>query len=239
MGRKKYKYEDYHKVIDEIEYKRCAYHEKYFGEEVWFPCTEEYFYKNKLNKSDGLYPECKECSKKKTIEHQLNNPKRTKESKHNWHQNNNSAARTKQWRKDNPERKQEYQSYYFKSNPDKLRIYNQNHQHKEHKITNKEWLACKNYFGNSCAYCGMHVDNHYQNFKGSLRKCDLHKEHANHFGANDLSNCVPACLSCNSHKWQFELEKWYKEYPAFTQERLNKIMKWLNEDYKKYIKIKK
>jgi hypothetical protein len=31
----------------------------------WFPRTLEYFYANKSNKNDGLYPYCKECSSNK------------------------------------------------------------------------------------------------------------------------------------------------------------------------------
>jgi hypothetical protein len=46
--------------------KRCSLHLKYFpNENEWFPCSEDYFYSNKSNKTDGLCPYCKECAKEK------------------------------------------------------------------------------------------------------------------------------------------------------------------------------
>jgi len=88
-----------------------------------------------------------------------------------------------------------------------------------------------------CCYCGLHVDNHYRKFKNKLQKLDLHKEHADNNGSNDLSNCIPSCLICNSQKWEFPLDVWYNENnPNFTQERYDKILNWLDKDYKKIIK---
>jgi hypothetical protein len=65
----RYKYKEYHKIIDNIEYKKCSICEE------WFLCNEDYFYKNKGNKSDGLNPECKECTKKQSSNWIKNNPK--------------------------------------------------------------------------------------------------------------------------------------------------------------------
>lgn len=73
-----------------------------------------------------------------------------------------------------------------------------------------------------------------------MKQFDLHKEHVDDSGANDLSNCVPSCQSCNSSKNIFSLEEWYTEDNLnFTEERLSKIYRWLNEDYLKYIKQNK
>lgn len=102
-----------------------------------------------------------------------------------------------------------------------------------------EWQSCKDYFDNSCCYCGLHIDNHYRRYNGKLRKEDLHKDHADHFGVNDLSNCIPACHSCNLHKWEFELKNWYNENnPNYTEERLDKITKWLEGDWEQFKIIK-
>ncbi|WP_412729342.1 HNH endonuclease [Cytobacillus praedii] len=90
-----------------------------------------------------------------------------------------------------------------------------------------EWVACKNYFNDSCAYCGLHIDEHFEEFNQ-----DLHRDHVNHEGANDLSNCIPACKRCNGSKWKFELVEWYSEKNEnYSIERLGRIHKWLNEDY--------
>ena len=57
--------------------------------------------------------------------------------------------------------------------------------------------------------------------------------------ANDLSNCIPACNSCNSSKWEHSFDEWYMpNNPIYSQVRLDKINKWLNKDYKFYIESK-
>ena len=121
---------------------------------------------------------------------------------------------------------------YRQNNPDKIKQYNLHRkQNKKHKISKKEWESCKEYFNNSCAYCGISNEDAKKKYKNYL-----HKEHVDYNGANDLSNCVPACKSCNSLKWEYTLEDWYnKNNSRFTQERLDKIYKWLNKDYKNYI----
>lgn len=102
--------------------------------------------------------------------------------------------------------------------------------HKTHEITNEEWLLCKEYFNNSCAYCGISYENHKK-----IYNQDLHKEHVNHVGSNKLDNCVPSCKICNSSKKDKEFLSWYNEdNVVFTKERIDKIHNWLNEDYKKF-----
>ncbi|MBN3352111.1 HNH endonuclease [Clostridium botulinum] len=118
------------------------------------------------------------------------------------------------------------------NNKDKIKQYSEVRSNKNHTITSKEWNICKEYFNNSCAYCGMTEKEHREIFNQ-----DLHKEHVECEGANDLSNCVPACRSCNSSKNIFQLTEWYnKNNPKFNQEKLDVINKWLSEDYKKIIK---
>lgn len=66
---------------------------------------------------------------------------------------------------------------------------------------------------------------------------DLHKEHVLNYGANDLSNCIPACKSCNSQKSDYEFDDWYNsDNERFTYDRLNKINSWLKNDFKLFIK---
>jgi 5-methylcytosine-specific restriction endonuclease McrA len=115
---------------------------------------------------------------------------------------------------------------------DRLREYEINRKNKQHKISKQEWEQCKKYFNNSCAYCGIsEVDAKEQQHQ------NLHKEHVIYDGANDLSNCVPACKSCNSQKWKWPFEEWYNvNNLIFNEERLKKIIQWTSENYKKYIK---
>lgn len=97
---------------------------------------------------------------------------------------------------------------------------------KNHEISAEEWGICKQYFSNSCAYCGLTEENCLDKYNQVL-----HKEHVDCNGLNDITNCVPSCKSCNSQKWILSLEEWYNEdNPAFDEERLNRIHKWLSED---------
>ncbi len=228
------KYNETHKIINDEDHKLCSICNE------WFPCNTDYFYKNKKNGIDGYNPYCKDCTKKKSIKWQQDNYEQYQE----WFTERNSKRGkeyyyevNKPWNEENKYRIIKTKREWNQNNPEKLRYYGQKRiQNKKHKINNKEWVKCKEYFNNSCAYCELHQDNHYRLWRGDMKKIDLHKEHVIHNGANDLSNCVPSCQSCNSSKHDFRLEDWYNEGNSnYTEERLNKILKWLNEDYKNYI----
>lgn len=205
------------------------------------PLTD--FYSRKAyNKVKGNYiyyqPYCKECAKKKA----------RKWEKENWEKKYNY---NKKKREENPEYFKEYRRRYYDNNREKVREdlrkwYHNNkdkakeyrqhrEQNKTHEITTVEWEDCKMYFDNCCAYCGLHLDNHYIRRIEKFIKSDFHKEHVNHEGANDISNCVPSCASCNGSKWLFELDEWYIPInPIYDAERLQRIKSWLEEDYKKF-----
>ncbi|MBS4893815.1 MAG: HNH endonuclease [Veillonella parvula] len=218
------KYEESHKFIEKVLYKLCNRCRN------WFPCTSDYFYKTNCNSKDGLYPYCKECSKKKAIEWQHSNYDRWRELV--------AIRDAKPRRRDiirESSRKQKERGYfkkYQKLNAEKMRKYSaKRNQNKYHSIKNKEWEKCKEYFENCCAYCGI-SENEAKATQGQF----FHKEHVNHEGLNDLSNCVPSCRSCNCKKWKFKLEEWYnEENTIFDKERLKKIFKWINEDHKQYM----
>jgi 5-methylcytosine-specific restriction endonuclease McrA len=193
--------------------------------EELFPATTEYFYKHNSNK-DGLFPYCKECSKKKTVQFQKKNPDKKKLYQKNYF--SKPEPNKKMRERVREQREKGNYSKWQRNNPDKISIYQNMRKSKEHEISKYEWESCKLYFNNSCSYCGIsEIDakNKYKN--------NLHKEHVDHNGANDLSNCVPACKSCNGSKNTKELNEWYnKDNKNFNQERLNKIYNWLEKDYK-------
>lgn len=124
------------------------------------------------------------------------------------------------------------------NNKDKIKNYNkQREMNKKHDISKKEWEKCKEYFNYKCAYCNLPIEEHFNVFRGELRLTDFHKEHVDYHGSNDLSNCVPSYKKCNSSKHTSKLEDWYNSgSKIYSKRRLNKICKWLNGDYKKYIK---
>jgi hypothetical protein len=211
----------------------------------WKPETTEYFYyKNKSKSEKGFSAWCKECSVKLTqknydpIRHTeltnfyYHNDPEYRKRKIGYAQADREAGKTKIWRQ-SPRGKQWQKENNFKR------------KHKNHRISKNEWIACKEYFKNEsgeycCAYCGFPISQHYKAYGDTIKQCDLHKEHVNHKGKNDLSNCIPACNTCNCSKHTMEFDKWYNENnPVYTQERYNKIIQWLNNDYKLYIEPEK
>lgn len=227
-------YEKKHKEVDGVVYKQCSIHKEYSpnDENDWFPCTEEYFHKNKSS-PDGLYPYCKTCNSKKNSEWSKNNHDKKLIY---WRKEYGTPKRRESYRRcSKNQRESGYRKEWEQNNPDKMKKYQENRkQHGNHKITTKEWKSCKDYFNNQCAYCGLPLNQHYNKYKGEVRLTDFHKEHVNHEGANDLSNCIPSCKTCNTSKHQFNMEEWYKSNHNFNEERLDKIYKWLEEDYKLY-----
>lgn len=205
---------------------------------IWKEESEDNFYlANKSKPEKGFSGECRICSIERAKIIQKNNPERKKIYIKKDNVRPESKARRREWSQ--KARDNGYYSEYFVTNPEKLKDYNKRRQHKKHNITEIQWKWCKEYFNNSCAYCGLHVSEHFQKYAGELKLFDLHKEHVDDEGSNELSNCVPSCASCNSSKRANNLEEWYnRNNPIFNQDRLIKIYKWINEDYKLHINKK-
>lgn len=171
---------------------------------------EEYIY---------YYPVCKRCTYKRDWEWKKNN-----RDKYN--------AIVKRTEKKNAEKRKAGRKQWRQENPDKIKEYANDYKQKQFKLTGKEWKACKLYFNNSCAYCGMTGLEAKEKYNKGL-----HKEHAINEGNNDLSNCVTSCTGCNSTKGKDDYTYWYtSENPIYNETRLEVIEKWLNEDHKEYIK---
>lgn len=183
------------------------------------------FYSQDKKKSDGtgyIYyrPDCKECTKKNASKWRYENPDAYEKSSKKWFQSEKgleSNRRRQQRRRDNG-------GWYEWLKKNKHRY---DYSHKKHEISDKEWELCKQYFDYSCAYCGLSEKEH-QDIYGQ----QLHKEHVDHEGSNRLDNCVPSCKTCNSSKYTFDFEYWYRERSGgFSEERYRKIINWLNNDY--------
>jgi len=194
---------------------------EYYGQWV-YPKTKDPYY--------TYSSQCKPCRRKKSNEYRKNNLEKVKEYRDEWYKNNKhiQLENAKRWRKENRERVNKYYNDYYINNKDKFKQYrNFRSMNKTHDITKLEWESCLIYFDYSCAYCGMS-----ENKAIELYSQTLHKEHVDHHGENDLSNCVPACKGCNSQKWEYHLSDWYNENnEIFDVERLEKILDWLYNDY--------
>ena len=236
-------YQENHRVNnDGVIERRCSNPEcKEWKEEN----VKNFYIVNKKAKVIKFMPECKMCSKKRSLQTRNENLERSRQTKQDWYDRDNNAKKVKTYNRDyylqNPEKKLQIASEFRKNNKDVIKRYVQNKsQHGTHTITVKEWKACKEYFNNECAYCGLPVTEHYGTYRGVRKLFDFHKEHAIHKGSNGLDNCLPSCGQCNSEKNVFSIDEWYnKGNIKYLQQRYDKIQKWLNEDYKKYIIVRK
>lgn len=121
-----------------------------------------------------------------------------------------------------------------RNNPNRLREYAERRkQNKEHSITKEEWELCKKYFNSECAYCGLHISEHFNLYAGELKWTDFHKEHVDHEGSNKIDNCVPSCKKCNSEKHTYDFYEWFIEgRKGYSDNKKDRILKWLNSDWK-------
>lgn len=193
----------------------------------------EYYFQECFDKDNNItyifHTICIECSKENAKNRILNNRESHLESLRKNNKRENIKINKRLHSK--KQREEGYQAQYQKDNPDKIREYAR--KHRNHDITTKEWESCLKFFEYKCAYCGISMNESKQKFKEKL-----HKEHVDHEGYNDIRNAVPACKSCNDKKWQFDMEEWFREQSFFTEDRLQKIIQWTTEEYKKYIEEK-
>jgi hypothetical protein len=205
-----------------------------------YPPTDKYFYKQKVKtKKQGehyrLTAWCIPCRKEKSNERNQRIKGHYSNYQREYTKNNvktkNETAR--KWRIENADHKREYQLEYYgrEDRKENFREYSKKRSIKNHKITLKQWDACRLYFDYRCAYCGKTWE---QNKIETKR--DLHKEHVDDDGSNKLDNCIPSCASCNSQKWEFDFEEWYNEdNPKYLHDRKVKILLWLQRDHFQYL----
>lgn len=204
------------------------------------PISEFYMQKT-VTKKKGIHykpkPECKKCTTKRTSEYQNKNIDKARELQKQWRENNKERNNElmKRWHEENKEEFRKYNKQWQQNNKDKMNEHGKRYrEEKKFKISSKEWKACKSFFNNCCAYCGMT-----ETESKEIHNKRLNKEHAINKGNNDLSNCVPSCTGCNSSKHANDYNEWFIfNNPVFSEERLLLIETWLNFEYKKHIKIK-
>ena len=221
--------------VNGIKERRCTNCDQLFLETI-----EHFYMKNKSKPEKGFQTICKKCSIIKAREYTVKNIEKMYKFKEIWRQENRflSLSHMRNYYRNNKEERKEYIKNWHNENPEKQKEYQNNHR--KHDITNTEWSNCKEYFNNECAYCGLPLSEHYYTRNGITKLGDFHKDHADYQGANDLSNCIPSCGSCNSTKNLKTLDELLesKFVEKFTQEKYNKITQWLEIDHKQYIEPK-
>lgn len=129
--------------------------------------------------------------------------------------------RLAEYRKNNKAIISAYGKQYRKNNKEKINIRTNIHRARKHKLvatlTIKEWEIIKQYFNNSCCYCGV-------------QEKTLEQEHiipVTKGGGYTKQNIVPACRHCNSSKLNKDMEDWYRQQPYFSEGKLQKIYQWM------------
>ena len=171
------------------------------------------------------------------------NPEYNKERNKQYYENNSEyiKERNKQWREANPE----YNKQWREANPEYNKQYYENNRERKNEIARKanhkrraklksnggeytleQWNECLEFFDYTCAYSGA-----------ELNKDNTNIEHIipiSKGGTNDITNIVPALDSVNKSKNASDMLEWYKQQPYYSEERLNKILDWLEYATKKY-----
>lgn len=203
------------------------------------------YYTQTHKKADGTEftyynPKCKECVKEISLKRHHENKEDANRRSREWYQKNREKVLEYMPKYLNQVKYKKKQKEWRQNNPEKVKDYRiKRETNKKHEISTREWEDCKKYFNHRCTYCGLAIEDHWIQFAGKNQLGDFHKEHVDDDGANDLSNCVPSCKSCNVSKRTSPFFEWYSpDNEHFEEERFFKILKWLTEDYKLYIKTK-
>lgn len=199
-----------------------------------------YYMKNKSKPELGYSPECKECAIVRTKKNTSKDPDKVLNAVIDWQNKNKERFLTTQheYNKKRKDKQREYTSDYIKEHPEKQKVYVQNHRN--HDITNKEWQENLKAFDYCCAYCGLPAKEHIVKRNNKYIIMELHKEHVEDDGYNDVRNCTPACQSCNSIKGGKTIDELFqlKFIKGFTQEKYDRIIWWTTEGYKDIIEEK-
>lgn len=214
MRGQKIPYELNHRIVNEVLEKKCNTCEN------WFPCTDEFFYKSKGNITDGLRPDCKKWTSKRSNAYQYENYERALASHRRWNKTEGcikAAERNFKKQKGNAKA-------WRRRNKDELNKRTRERAlHKTHEISNEELKELYEYANYSCMYCGISE----KEAKIKYRE-RLHKDHAYNNGSNGIGNCILACKSCNSSKHNRDWDRWYPNNKRFKQDLYDKIAEWLN-----------
>lgn len=216
--------------------------------EVEKPATPEYFHRNK-SKKDGLEYTCKECRKEYDKKYYQENKEKKHEYDKKYYQENKEYY--KKYSEEHKEERREYSRNHYQENKEEKLEYSRIHyqENKEHyreyfvtyrlenpeakrlieqrrrarkaqlphDLVEEEWYEILEYFNNECAYCGD-------------SESGLEQEHVipvSKGGGYTADNIIPACKSCNSSKNARDLEEWYVSYRHYDEERLNKVLDYM------------
>lgn len=179
------------------------------------------------------YQDNKEYVDKKNEEYRINNREKINAIQRNYNKKNKDKIR--EWNKNYclkyPERVIKSRRKYRLNNLEKVRENARLYQHKRNAmkkklpstLTNEQWEDIKNIFDNKCAYCGKEEEKLTQDHFIPLIKG----------GGYTHSNIIPACLSCNSSKRDYNFFSWFPKQDFYSKIRERKILSFLEYTDKK------
>ena len=131
----------------------------------------------------------------------------------------------KQYRENNKEKIAEQKKRYRASEQGQVARFNDRNKRRQKEeeqgkgITVEQWKEMFDFFGWRCAYSGIQLNK-------DNRSID-HIIPLNDGGLNEPWNCVPMYKLYNSSKHTSDMLDWYIQQEYYSEERLNKIYKWI------------
>lgn len=195
------------------------------------------FKKDKKGKY-GLSSKCKVCLSNKCKQWREGNKEKVKQYREdNKEKINEDICK---WREEHREEMLEgmkkYSKEHRKENNESQRLYRKNHpetiinnhvkrrlkeKQQGNGITKDQWYEMMRFFDWKCAYSGEYIGGN-----SEYRTID-HIISLNKNGEHEIWNCVPMYKSYNSSKQDKNMIEWYREQEFYSEERLNKIYKWM------------
>lgn len=139
-----------------------------------------------------------------------------------------SRAKAKKWREDNIDKARRYGREYNKRNADKIREYNAGRLERRNELHRKRYAEDPDYREKSRKMGDAHRWKFSENFTWEDLKrirledcfyCGGPGGTADHLvprskgGEDRLDNLVPACQTCNTKKFNHDLQEFYARYP--------------------------
>ena len=170
---------------------------------------------------DGYFYCCKSCKK----EYKKENPENLKERFKRFRENNPDYFKdyyqryTKEYEIRNPEKKAARKRLYCESGKNAVSCQGRRSRQLglDSSFTLAHWEDVKQFFHNSCAYCGKEGNLQQEHFVAMNRK-----------GEYSHKNIIPACQKCNQSKGRKDFFIWYPDQTFYSKRREKKILRYLN-----------
>lgn len=178
------------------------------------------------NRFHGYYYEKLEYNRERVKEYHFKN-RETRNSKNRANYSQNKQVINKN------------RKIWLDANKDKVSFQRQNRRTLRNNaistLTQEQYNKTMKYFNSECAYCGLSNKEHLLQYGQTL-----HQDHViplSRSGGYTEWNIIPACISCNGSKKEYDLVEWYSGYYLYDKERLDKILSFIRYDKSEQISM--